>query len=145
LFSDYSDDKIYFFFFLTKKIYDMKRFGFVITVAVTVINLLVISTFLDGNLKAFSPGDPEEVDCDCSSIIQPPDGPDGGSMIMGFGGPGGWGCATDYGQKDCFYDPGPWGWPQWIPDDYMVCIDGTDNDICECHWEFDDCGTAIFD
>ncbi len=120
----------------------MKKVLFLMAGSVIVLNLLVLSTFLSGDLKASPPIGPGG-NCDCSWYNPSPLG--GGTQSTMGGGDYPYGCYPQYGYVDCFYDPGPMGYPQWIPEPFMECIDGLDEDYCNCSWEFNNCGTSNFD
>jgi len=100
----------------------MKRKYLLVSICFALVNLLVLATLFGSEMKAYS-AKPEESHCDCSVWYNE----------------AGYGCDTELGSVWCFYPEGPFGYPMWILESYMKCVEGTQEDFCYCHWEFNYC------
>jgi len=100
----------------------MRKKYSLISLSFLLVNLLVLTTFFGSDLLARS-AKPESPTCDCSEW---------------YGGAGD-GCIQNYSYVYCYYPEGPFGYPQWIWEPYMECVEGDPLDYCDCDWEFNEC------
>ena len=100
----------------------MKRKYLLVSLCFTLVNLLVLATLFGSEVKAYS-AQPESLQCDCSV------------WYIGAGEE----CVPDIGSVLCFYPEGPNGYPEWIWEYYMECVEGATEDYCDCDWEFNYC------